>query len=234
MDQIRPFFHQIHRGMHWLLPGQCLLCEGACTAALCDLCVDELPRLEHCCQTCALPLDITQARCGECLRHPPSFDATLCPFIYSGYLPTLINQFKHRRQLAIGRQLAGLLAQWLPAELTVDAVTPVPVHWLRLLQRGFNQAQLIAHPVAQTLAVPMIAAVGKNRLATHQQNLNRTQRLRSSRHSFYPKLSLSGCHVALVDDVITTGATAEAVAQCLRNAGATRITLIALARTPKR
>ncbi len=244
----RALFHPQPR-----LPGLCLLCacslDAGDQARLCHHCKLRLPRLSSpCCQICALPLTknlsaINQAQyCGQCLRHPPAFTQALIPFSYRYPLDALLQGFKYHQQLAQGEALGQLLTEHIALALTASpgskpqALVPVPMHWRRRWQRGFNQTELFAQQLSSKLQLPTLFACQHRGAAHSQQGLGRRERLRNLRRAFYLKAgaetSVRGKHLALVDDVVTTGATATCLAELLLRAGATRVDVWAVARTP--
>lgn len=199
----------------------------------------DLPRLGEHCQRCALPLQTAAEFCGECLQRWPAFDACRVAFPYAPPVGQLISQFKHHRNLTFGAALTRVLASQLRDELKrsqdsrPDFVSPVPLNWRRLLWRGFNQAHFIAAHLAADLKLPLRNCAKRVKPTTQQQSLSRKQRLRNLRQVFVVDASLvAGKHIALVDDVVTTGATAEALSRGLKKAGAARVDVWALARTP--
>jgi Predicted amidophosphoribosyltransferases len=133
--------------------------------------------------------------------------------------------------------LADFLAEKIRLEIAqigaLDLLVPVPLYWRDQRRRGYNQAAVITAQLSQKLQIPVIHALSKPRPRAHQQQLSRAQRLRDIRGVFTTTETLSGVHVGLVDDVITTGATVEAISSQLIAAGAASVTVFALARTPK-
>lgn len=221
-----------------LLPRRCLLCQQqSLEAKLCAPCYQDLPWTRSACRRCALPLPNTVDCCGDCLARPPSFDHCWTAFHYASPVDRLIGQFKNQRQLRAGRLLSTLLLdafQRSPSPLALpDLLVPVPLHWRRQLGRGFNQAAFVAESLARELKLPL-NGVAKRRFATpKQQQLKRKQRLGNLRDVFAVNApAVLERHVVIVDDVITTGATAEALSWQLKRAGARRVDVWALARTP--
>ncbi|WP_052691777.1 ComF family protein [Teredinibacter purpureus] len=223
----------LQKTLSLLLPNHCLLCDDPCSDALCEQCQRDLPTLVLSCEICSVPLTATGI-CGECQQHKPSYDASVIPFLYAGHLPTLINQFKHRGQRRVGTLLTSMLENSLAKTSDKpDLLVPVPLHWRHLALRGFNQSEIIAQQLSKQTAIPLAHPLKKRRATRHQQQLTRKQRLANNRHAFYLKQACSVRHVGLVDDVVTTGATAEILAQMLKRNGVDKITVCALARTPK-
>ncbi|MGN8277168.1 double zinc ribbon domain-containing protein [Pseudomonas sp. SMV71] len=228
----------------WLKNKQfCLLC-GESTDTLqpiCTPCESELPWLGNQCSVCALPLPTAGLRCGQCATRPPSFERVLAPWAYDFPVDSLITRFKHQAKWPLGRLMGELLAQALQHQFDEglerpDALLPVPLAARRLRQRGFNQAALIARWLCETLEIPCEENLLRRVQDTPaQQALDARARRRNLRQAFAlaPGVDLRKRHLALVDDVLTTGATAEALAGLLLDAGAARVDVYCLARTPK-
>lgn len=219
-----------------LFPGTCLLCGDPTrrTLDLCAGCERDLPLLGDHCRICSLPLPTAGIICGGCLRSPPAFSRALVPFRYEPPLNRLIHRFKHSGDLASGRVLGHLLSQHLNTSLTQrpTSIVPVPLHWGRTGRRGFNQSLELANHLSQALGIPCAS-----RLATRikptpaQQLLDRGARRRNLRGAFAVRENVDGQSFAIVDDVVTTGSTADSLATALRKAGAANVQLWALART---
>lgn len=222
------------------LPGRCLLCGGRCPPGdaldLCHGCRLDLPRNSHPCPACAEPLGISaQSMCGRCQRKPPPCDRTFAPLLYSPPLDGLILRMKSRTGIATARTLGRLMARYAQQQQVEipELLVPVPIHPSRLRDRGFNQAALLARQLGHQLGVPWNNGILKKRRATtDQRGLDRRTRQRNLRGSFVSRPLSAGCHLAIVDDVITTGATAWEAARTLKRAGAGRVDVWALARTP--
>jgi ComF family protein len=222
---------------------QCLLCDEAADGALaiCTSCEAELPWLGGHCQVCALPLPSHGLVCGACLKKPPSFSKVEVPWRYAFPIDSLITRFKHQARWPLGRLLGELLSQHLLHAFDEglprpDLLLPVPLAGRRQRQRGFNQAAMLGQWLSPRLQVPLQAHWLQRIIDTPaQQQLNAATRKRNLRKAFAlaPGSVVSGLHVALVDDVLTTGATAESLARLLNKAGAARIDVYCLARTPK-
>ncbi|HEX7348310.1 MAG TPA: ComF family protein [Rhodanobacteraceae bacterium] len=220
------------------LPSRCLLCgaRGHGRLSLCAACAAEMPRNEVCCTRCALPLVAPAALCGRCQKHAPPSDAAWVPFRYEWPLAPLEARFKFGADLAAGRTLSALwAASPTPMELP-DVIVPVPLHHSRLRRRGYNQALELARPVAQYLGVPLLRdALRRVRATGAQTDLNAIQRRRNVRGAFAVSAAdRLPSHVAVLDDVFTTGATLGECARVLKRAGVTRVDVWALARAPRR
>jgi len=227
------------RGVHdFLLPWHCLLCgaHGMPGLDLCADCAADMPRNLSCCGHCALPLPAAAASCGHCLRHPPTWDAAWAPFRYGWPLDRLETRYKFAGDLAAGRVLATLWEREpvLPSSALPQVLLPVPLHRGRLRRRGFNQALELARPLARAFGLPLHAqALCRVRATQAQSDLDAASRRRNVRHAFAvaPGTHLPG-HVAVVDDVMTTGATLAECARVLRQYGVARVDVWALARAP--
>lgn len=225
-----------------LLPNHCLLCGDTSGARLlCTHCQDPLPKLQqypHLCSCCALPLQTPAPLCGHCLERKPPFTRSHIAFSYEYPLDYLIHQFKYRRQLASGKLLGELLAEHCRLAERPDFLVPVPIHWRKRWQRGFNQTELLARRLGKTLQLPVVHALHQTRYHPAQKSLGRRQRQQNLRQSLAINsryaMQLRGAHIALVDDVVTTTATARALSELLINAGAQQVDIWALARTPDR
>ena len=232
-------FHRALRAVAFaVLPPHCLLCgrDGATQRDLCDACAADLVHNATSCARCALPLSNAAALCGDCLRHPPPFDAAFVPFVYASPLDRLLMRLKFGRSLAAGRVLAELwCARWSVAPPPLpQALIPVPLHAQRLRERGYNQALELARPLARRFGVPLATdALLRVRATAPQSELDAKARRRNLRAAFAatPHARLPP-HVALLDDVMTTGATVRAAAASLRRAGVQRIDVWACARAP--
>lgn len=224
------------RVQQWLLPLRCLLCgaPGANGIDLCADCAGELPRNTSCCARCALPLAVAAALCGECQRRPPVWDAAWAPFRYAWPLDRLESRYKFGRDLAAGKVLTTLwLVEPRPIDMP-DLILPVPLHRGRLRQRGYNQALELARPLARALGVPLQhGTLQRLRATPAQTELNAVERRRNVRGAFTLRAGIRlPPHVAIVDDVMTTGATLAECARTLRRAGVRRVDVWALARAP--
>lgn len=226
-----------------LLPAPCLLCGQANPEfpLLCPECEMSLPRLSlhsYVCECCALPLTSNAPLCGKCLRKPPAFTRARIPFSYDYPFDFLVQQFKYRRQMSSGKLLARLLADHCNLTDKPDYLVPVPMHWRKRWERGFNQSELLAYWIGKELRIPVLGATTQIRYQHSQKGLGRQARLRNQRNLFRVKPSvtrqLAGKHVALVDDVVTTTATTRSLSELLLKAGARQVDVWALARTPDR
>lgn len=229
---------------NWLKFNQsCLLCNETTDTQnpICTPCETELPWLvEHCLQ-CALPLPTTQLICGQCLKQPPPFTRVIAPWTYRFPVDSLISRFKHNSKWPFGRLLAALLAQALHDRFNhdlprPDTLLPVPMTAKRFRQRGYNQAAMLARWLSDSLDIAIDEqSLLRVKETPAQQELDAKARKRNLLQAFAlaPQAQLEGRHVALVDDVLTTGATAINISQLLLRSGARRVDIYCLARTPK-
>lgn len=221
----------------------CLLCSEVADTGhpLCGSCQDELPWLGGHCRICAVPLPASGLVCGACQKRPPTFDRVEAAWRYAFPVDSLITRFKHQARWPLGRLLAEQLshhllhafAEGLPRPALL---LPVPLGRRRLRRRGFNQAGMLADWLGTALGIPVRGDwLLRPREGANQQELDAAARRRNLRHAFAlaDRAQPDGLAVALVDDVLTTGATAEALARLLRSRGAARVDVYCLARTPR-
>ncbi|HEX3896254.1 MAG TPA: ComF family protein [Rudaea sp.] len=222
-----------------ILPSRCLLCRlnGSEGRDLCDACANDIARNSLCCPRCALPLTARAPLCGECLQREPAFASAFVPFVYGHPIDLLLTRFKFSRNLAAGSVLAKL---WLDAYSAgcadlPEAIVPVPLHRSRLRERGFNQALEIARPVSKAFGIAVRTdLLTRTRATSAQSDLDAVARRRNLRGAFeMTKAAECPSHVALVDDVMTTGTTVRECARVLRKAGVSRVDVWAIARAPK-
>ena len=213
------------------LPVACVLC-GAMTrgAAICAACDAALPRLtQDRCGRCALPL-AEPGVCGACIRAPPAYDAVTAPYTYGFPVDALIHAYKYGGRLALAPLLAGVLARTVTRE--VDAIVPMPLSPGRLRERGFNQAQELARDVGRVLGLEVLPhACRRPRETPPQAALPWKMRAKNVRGAFVCDIDLTGRRIAVVDDVMTTGATLNELARVLTRAGATEVRGWVIART---
>lgn len=210
-----------------LFGGSCFLCRGTAAGLLCAACADELPRLAPpLCPRCALPSP-GGAACGRCLAHPPRYDATVAALAYVFPADALVHALKFRGELALAPLLAALLAPRIASD--VDFVVPVPLSRPRLKARGYNQAVEIARHLGRGRL--LVSACERSRDTAPQLELPFAERQRNVRGCFVCLQRFRGATVAVVDDVMTTGATLDEMAKTLKEAGAARVVNWVVART---
>lgn len=220
------------------LPGCCTLCrrESARERDLCGDCEMDLPVLGAACTSCAMPLPLpanAATRCGACLRQPPPQDMTRALFRYAFPLDALIQRFKFQRDHAAGRVLGNLFAHGLHSTRDpAPVLVPVPLHERRLRERGYNQAELLARDLAVKGRYALRTdIVRRARETAVQSGMNARARRRNVRNAFALTSRDIPAHVAIIDDVITTGSTTQELARLFRRAGAERVDVWTLART---
>jgi ComF family protein len=194
----------------------------------------QLCRNSHHCDLCALPLPRGTPRCGACLARPPPFARTLAPWLYEDYLAYIIGRWKYAGQRRLTPLLADLWLEAAGSDGRMDLLVPVPLHWRRRWQRGFNQSELLSRELLALGAANALAPtlVKRRRQTPAQQGLHADERRRNLRGAFTVSKPCDNLRLAVVDDVLTTGATASAVARALRDAGAGHVEIWCLARTP--
>jgi ComF family protein len=218
------------KAQNWLWARNCLLCQARAPAGkdLCAACDQSLPRAQGACPRCGAPGAAvgTDAVCGECQQRPPAYDATRAVFRYATPVDRLIQHLKYHGRLELSRVLGGYLAQHLLAldDPLPDVMLPVPLHVSRLRHRGYNQSLEIARCVGRELRIPLDRQGARRIRATApQMELPRDQRRKNVRGAFEVNAAFSGQRVAIVDDVMTSGHTVNALAECLHNNGAKEV-----------
>jgi ComF family protein len=213
----------------------CMLCGAAAKDHFCLACHDSLPYLpSQQCLVCALPLS-HRGLCGACLADPPAFDRIVAVANYAFPVDALIHSLKYRGNLALARGLADLLKVRLdlaePLERP-DFIVPMPLHPSRLRERGFNQALEISRRISKISAVPTLPTVCRRIKDTPSQTgLPWKEREKNIRNAFVCERDVAGKHVAILDDVMTTGATLNELAKVLRKCGAAHVSGWVVART---
>jgi competence protein ComFC len=180
----------------------------------------------------AFPLD-AYGRCALCRSGLRGFDAAYSFGAYEGVLRELIHLYKYGRVKTLAWPLSGLLAQALPRDEAFDAAVPVPLYWRRRLQRGFNQAELLARGLSRRTGIPVVRALGRLRPTPAQAGLSNSARRQNVSRAFRAH-GVQGTRILLIDDVMTTGATAASCAAALKQAGARRVSLLTVARVDRR
>lgn len=214
-----------------LLGQDCLLCGAASGGALvCDGCDADLPWLGAACPQCAGPSS-GAAVCGACLASPPDFDATIAVWRYEFPVDRLVRALKYGKRLALAELFGEALARQVGGR-RIDAVVPMPLAPRRLAERGFNQALEIARWLTSRGATRLApACVTRVRDTVPQTDLPHAARAANVRGAFACAGTLAGQALAVVDDVMTTGATVAEVARTLKRAGAARVENWIVART---
>ena len=215
-----------------LFSGSCFLCRGEAADILCAQCDADLPRLKGpLCPRCALasPGGVT---CGRCLTQPPHYDATIAALAYAFPADVLVHSLKFRSELALAPLFATLLAEKATARERVDFLVPAPLSAARLRARGFNQALEIARHAARATGVQLSPGLCERTRDTPAQiDLPMDERVKNVRGAFNCVRLLGGARIAVLDDVMTTGATLGEIAATLKRAGAAHVENWVLART---
>ena len=232
----RKVYKWMDRIQFGLFPPTCILCGAAGSPGrdLCPLCRRDLPENRVACRHCASPLPAPGV-CGVCLRRPPAFDRCIAPFLFADGVAELITDLKFHGRLPCARLLASLLAEAVAREGAVapSMVIPVPLHGGRLRERGFNQTWEVGRHLSRHLGVPLNGRdCVRVRATTAQSALSRKARASNLRRAFALRRPLGVRHVALLDDVMTTGATLHELAGVLKRAGVARVDAWCVARTP--
>ena len=216
--------------MH-LLGSLCVICDTPTKTAfmLCKHCIAELPCNQPACLQCAEILTpeekITSGNiCQKCLQSPPICTKTSVPFLYNDAIRYLIIELKFNKKLIYSHLLGTLLTQYIQQHYTTSALPdfllPIPLHDQRLRKRGFNQAVEICRVLSKNLNIPILRQyITKTKSTIPQAQLSAQQRQLNLKHSFQLKQPVPNARIAIVDDVITTGATIHEVAKLLQNSG---------------
>lgn len=224
-----------------LLPPVCVLCgdpgtdDGNHGIDLCRHCLSELPRLTSSCARCSEPLSgtlATESLCGRCQVNPPAYNRCLSMLNYQPPVDQLIQSVKFRGRLESAHLLGHLMGRWLSQIIDIkpDLLIPVPLHNQRLRERGFNQATEIARPIARQLGCYLdVNSCRRTKTTAPQSELSKKDRMKNVKGAFEVLKPVSG-HVAIIDDVMTTGSTAHEFATTLLKAGADSVDVWVCAR----
>jgi ComF family protein len=214
------------------LPMQpCILCGVfSHDGVWCKACDADLPRLGSAhCPVCGLPT-LNGEICGKCLKHAPNFETTSAAFAYAFPIDKLVQAVKFSGRFALTNQLADALASRITTR--PDYIVAMPLHPLRLRERGFNQSHLLAQRLAKHFGISLLSDVcSRTRNTPPQSSLPWQERGKNMRGAFNCSADLTGKHIAIVDDVMTTGTTIEELARTLRHSGAIKVSAWVLART---
>ena len=203
-----------------LIPQHCLICRKKSYDFFCQICLDDLPFfniLQHC-EQCLHPLNHSRSKiCGPCLLNPQPIIKTLAVFHYQQPIISLINQLKFFDQIHYSYIFAVLLSkQPMIRQSSAKAIMAMPLHNKRLQQRGFNQALCIAKHLAKILRLPLVHYASRIKNTPSQRGLTAIQRKENIKKAFQEKVpSIHHNHIALVDDVITTGSSMNELASCI-------------------
>jgi len=213
----------------WLFRPQCAACSVLCDAPLCEACRASLVENAAACPRCALPTDRGVA-CRRCVREPLGLELVVAPWRFGAQLASAIKRLKFANATHVARTLAPLWAPALAAAAEDAVVVPVPLHWRRRLQRGYDHTWLLAlHACAAAKLARPRPLLRRTRHAPPQSTLPAAQRAANVRGAFAARGPVPE-RIVLVDDVVTTGATLAACASALRAGGAREVIGVALAR----
>jgi ComF family protein len=230
-----------------LFPDDCRLCtrplRNLSRVPVCSSCLTSVSPLssEHSCRLCqtpfvdAFPLD-DQGVCARCRRGEVGFDAAYSFGSYEASLRDLIRLFKYSQIESLAKPLGRMMVRAIPSHQRFDAVVPMPMHWYRRWRRGFNQAELLAQPVARAYGLRVNHQLRRVRLGKVQAGLSGAERRTNLKNAFRVRNSerLRGKRILLVDDVLTTGSTLHAASSALKAAGADYVAALTLARVVRR
>lgn len=220
-----------------LLPARCMLCrQPAITGQhICSRCHDDLPLNHTHCQGCARPLHTgDDLLCGDCQQHRPSYDHIHAPLLYKDSVRELVIGLKFTEHLRNARLLADLFHQHTAGLGSPEHIIPVPLHPKRLQERGYNQSQELARFLGKTSNIPVTHnACRRNRHTERQSDLKQNERRRNVRNAFQINPQFRARHVAIVDDVMTSGHTVNELARALKLTGVERIDVWIMARAGK-
>jgi ComF family protein len=213
-----------------LFPPRCVGC-GQLGTVLCDTCVQQFePVGRNVCPRCGRPGNSTTL-CNHCRRHPPRFRAARSAFLFADPLQDAVHALKYQGESRLAGPLAGAMQTVISPPEALDGVVPVPLHTSHLAERGYNQAALLAEPLASAWGLPMIeAALARIRQTRSQVGLSLDERRSNVGGAFVADPQVAGSRLLLVDDVCTTGATLDACAAALLEAGARAVWGVTLAR----
>ena len=221
--------------MDRFLKSTCILCGGDAVQHFCTPCLQDLPILSHHCKRCAKFLPAySDAHCGSCIQHPPSFDLTFALFPYEPPIVQLIIALKFQAQLSVAEALGVAFASHIEKNFyknnkLPDLILPMPLHPQRLQERGFNQALEIAKPISRLHAIPIdTTGLKRTKYTQPQSGLRADERKQNIANAFTAYRSYEG--LTVIDDVITTGNTITACCHALKSHGAEKIHVWCVAR----
>jgi len=218
-----------------LVPELCPRCRGTTKTGFCTGCRRDFIRNESYCSVCGLTPEPQFATI--CDSHDVAWctDAVRAPYLYCDPVDRYLHALKFRGDRKLGRAFGQLLAADVAARaLDIDALVAVPLHRSRLLERGYNQALEIARIVSFQLRLPLLlSGIVRRQPTPAQTGLGKSARRRNLRAAFAVTREFRNCRIAIVDDVITTGATVDSLAAALLAKGASRVEAWAVARTPR-
>jgi len=228
----------VYNWQQWLFPATCLICgaAGHDNLDICPDCLDKLPLNQHFCPCCALPLQTQSPQemlCGQCSQQRPAYSHIVAPWLYQAPVDDLIQQLKFHQKLATGRLLGQLFARKLSTRKLPEMLLPMPLYKRQLRRRGFNHASELTGFIARELDIPWSPwLLKKIRETRPQHNLRKQERKQNLKNCFSFNNAKGYRHLAIIDDVVTTGTTAQEAAKTLTKAGVAQVEIWSLTRTP--
>ena len=229
-------YNWLKNSLSGLISKQCLLCLSPThnMHLLCTDCGTDLPTNSAHCLVCSIPLSEKMLICGKCQKNPPHYTTSLIPHLYASPLKETISHLKFHGNLTY----APLLAQTFISSLKhrknnlPECIIPVPLHQQRLHERGFNQALELARIISKQLHIPLdYSLCQRNKATPFQSGLSAKQRKQNLKNAFSIEKIHGYKHVAIFDDVVTTGTTVNELAKELKHSGVETIEVWAIART---
>lgn len=221
--------------VNFYFPDLCPLCRlHSANHGVCEYCINTLPWQKQCCPICAEP-GTSHHVCGKCLHRKPAFDQIIAPLLYEGVVKKSISQLKFHQQLKHTRWLSHMMQKHLASLAIVDkpdVLLPVPLHKIRIKERGYNQALELTKALVKFFSISMDRrSLCKIRATPPQSEQNFKVRQQNIKKAFQVKKDFTGQHVCIVDDVVTTGSTVNEIAKLLKKHGARKVSVWAVART---
>lgn len=219
------------------LQQRCVLCAAPHGAdlGLCEDCAIDLPWYHEAqCPQCAINISLKHHQiCGTCLQTPPAFDQTIAMMRYAFPINALLQAYKYEHRLPLAHFFASLfIKEYQFTEKAIDCLVPMPMHPKRLQERGFNQALEIARLLSRAYQIPLdFRACTRTKNTPPQASLALKQRINNMAGAFACNTDFTGRHIAIIDDVMTTGASMHALASVLKKAGAKTVECWVIART---
>jgi len=218
-------YNSLRKVIDWVAPRTCMTCSTphiTGTRPCCDACYQLLPFQSHYCHQCGQPYSSRDGTCGQCIAKPPYYDECFCPFEYAEPISATIINLKYHDKPQLARSLGQLLAYEVNQQglLLPELLVPVPMHLSGLRKRGYNQSTQIAKAVGKQLDIPVsYNMLSKHKKTESQTKQSLTQRKINVRGSFSMKKNCRAQSVAIIDDVVTTGATVGEIAKILKKNG---------------
>lgn len=223
-----------------LVPKHCIFCleKTHSHADLCSNCTASLTLNTHCCQQCAAPMEHTISQdillCGDCLSHKVHYDRVFSPFLYSQEMAYLIKKLKYQHKIHYANTLSQLFINKINIIKNFripQALIPIPMHSKRLSARGFNQALELGRSLASYYQLPLnYSSFIRQRHTDLQAEMSAARRQKNIQHAFLLKKPIQYSHIAIIDDVMTTGSTVNEAARVLKKSGIKQVDIWAIAR----